>query len=257
MKMKHGDFTALAKQYVNRPGYSEEVLNALIAYTGANQWNGGLVADVGAGTGKLTEMLAELGLQGYAVEPNDAMRGEAIRLNHTTDKFQWMKGFAENTGLKDNAVKWVFMASSFHWTDKKAALNEFHRILDEGGHFTALWNPRDIARSEQHLHIESIIKHYVPDLKRVSSGSNTNMSGVEEDLVQTGQFGRLIFMEAPHTVQMTKERYMNAWRSVNDIQVQAGPERFEQILTEIDRFLGDIETIDVPYKTRAWTVQAL
>lgn len=37
-----------------------------------------MVADVGAGTGKLTENLIELGLHGYAVEPNDAMRGEGI-----------------------------------------------------------------------------------------------------------------------------------------------------------------------------------
>jgi len=255
--MKHGDFTALAKQYVNRPGYSVDVLNALMSHTGADKGGFGLTADVGAGTGKLTEMLAALGLQGYAVEPNNAMREEAIRLNSTLNQFQWRKGFAEETGLEDNAVKWVFMASSFHWTDKKAALNEFYRVLSEGGYFTALWNPRDISRNEQHQHIESIVQHYVPDLKRVSSGLSSNMSGVEEDLVQTGQFGRLIFMEAPHTVQMTKERYMNAWRSVNDIQVQAGADRFERILNEIDRYLGDIETIDVPYKTRAWTVQAL
>lgn len=83
------------------------------------------------------------------------------------------------------------------------------------------------------------------------------MSGVEEALLSTGHFGRLIFMEAPHTVVMTKERYLNAWRSVNDIQVQAGQILFEKIMDEISLCLSQIDEIEVPYKTRAWTVQAI
>lgn len=39
----------------------------------------GKVADIGAGTGKLTENLVSIGLGGFAVEPNDAMRAEASK----------------------------------------------------------------------------------------------------------------------------------------------------------------------------------
>ena len=39
----------------------------------------GKVADIGAGTGKLTENLVSSGLGGFAVEPNDAMRAEASK----------------------------------------------------------------------------------------------------------------------------------------------------------------------------------
>jgi ubiquinone/menaquinone biosynthesis C-methylase UbiE len=253
--MKHGDFTALATHYINRPGYSERVLRALMAHIGAggDSWR---VADVGAGTGKLTEILAELGMEGYAVEPNDAMRSEGVGAGVGGGSFVWSKGFAEDTGLPANSVDWVFMASSFHWTDKPAALKEFHNILKPGGHFTALWNPRDVESNELHQEIEGLIRSYVPELKRVSSGLGSNMSGVDEDLLSSGLFEDLIFMEAPHEVEMTKSRYLNAWRSVNDIQVQAGPERFEKIMSGIESILGSADTIVVPYKTRAWTVRA-
>jgi hypothetical protein len=54
---------------------------------------------------------------------------------------------------------------------------------------------------------------------------------------------------------MSKERYMNAWRSVNDIQAQAGSERFEKILKKIEEKISLLEYLDVPYKMRSWTVK--
>ena len=74
--MKHGDFTELAKFYVDRPGYSSVLLNYLKNDISNALGRDIVVADVGAGTGKLTENLEQIGLTGYAVEPNDAMRQE-------------------------------------------------------------------------------------------------------------------------------------------------------------------------------------
>ena len=59
--MKFGDFSDLAKFYVDRPGYSLDVLNCIQAHI--MQQNGVkelTIADVGAGTGKLTENLVSL-----------------------------------------------------------------------------------------------------------------------------------------------------------------------------------------------------
>ena len=70
--MKHGDFTNLASRYARyRPGYSPFVLDVF-----AGLKRGGLCADVGAGTGICSRLLAERGLHVVAVEPNDAMRGK-------------------------------------------------------------------------------------------------------------------------------------------------------------------------------------
>lgn len=253
--MERGDFTNLAKDYINRTGYSRRVLGTIAAYVGAFK-EGFVVTDVGAGTGKLTEDLCALGFGGFAVEPNDAMRAEAIRLGTTTGRFRWSSGSAESTGLPDRCADWVLMASSFHWTKPERSLSEFHRILRPGGFFTALWNPRDLESNELHKRIEARIHDLVPGMTRVSSGSSKYTQGIEKTLVSTGHFHRLIFMEAPHQESMTKERYLGAWRSVNDVQAQAGPERFARILDAISEEISGMDTVVVPYKTRAWTVQA-
>ncbi len=251
--MEQGDFTRLAKDYIHRTGYSRRVLGALASYLGAHREKF-VVADVGAGTGKLTEVLLDLGLRGFSVEPNDAMREEGMRLHASREAFGWSKGTAEETGLATGSVDWVLMGSSFHWTDAPRALAEFHRILRPGGAFTALWNPRDLERNELQATIDANIQKMVPTLKRVSSGSKVHTEGIDEKLSSTGHFDGVLFMEAPHEQLMDRDRYLGAWRSVNDIQAQAGAETFQRIMTMIEGLVAKMDRIVVPYKTRAWTV---
>ena len=80
---------------------------------------------------------------------------------------------------------------------------------------------------------------------------------VEQKLLSSSLFGNIVFTEAPHTVTMSRERYMGVWRSVNDIRVQAGEKLFAEILDEIEKIIAPYDEIVVPYRSRAWTVQAL
>lgn len=255
--MKHGDFTELAKFYVDRPGYSLEVLKIIRNHIMKEQGKEHiLAADVGAGTGKLTENLEQIGLTGYAVEPNDAMRAEGIRIFKDHDTFQWIKGAAEITNLTDHCVDWILMGSSFHWADAPRAMAEFHRVLKKGGFFTAIWNPRNIEASTLHMDIEKIVYEEVPGMKRVSSGGTVTTEEIYKKMCGTGLFENIVFIEAPYSERMTKERYMNVWKSVNDIRVQAGEEGFQKILRRIEERLGGMDEIEVPYMARSWTVRA-
>lgn len=250
--MKQGDFTQVAKHYHNRPAYNQMLLEKLILCVGGG--NKDLkIAEVGAGTGKMTRMLAEMGLSVTAIEPNDNMRNEGIAYTEGLS-VEWKKGSGEETSLSDGCVDWVMMASSFHWTDPKKSLPEFARILKNDGYFTAIWNPRHIEEGSLFDEIEKEIKLIVPELQRVSSGKQ-NVKKWEEILISTGDFKDCFFMECDYQEVMSKERYLGAWYSVNDIQAQAGEERWNKIIKMIEDKISGMNEIVVPYKIRAWTAK--
>jgi ubiquinone/menaquinone biosynthesis C-methylase UbiE len=252
--MKLGDFTLLARQYIHRTGYSHAVIQELVSKTKFSP-NEVITADIGAGTGKLTENLIELGFKGFAIEPNESMKNEGIRLlSH--HPFLWLTGRAEATGLPDSSVDLVFMGSSFHWTNNDLALKEFHRILKPRGFFIALWNPRDIESDPFYKEIEDWIQSQIPHLCRHSSGHHKYTREIDKILLKGGFFKNVTFIEDSYTIEMSKERYLGIWESVNDIRSQAGEEKFKKILKYISSKLVDKSLLKVPYKTRGWMVQA-
>jgi len=250
--MKHGDFTGLASDYAQfRPGYAPQVASALLGYLGKPRAAVD-AADVGAGTGIWTRMLAAQGLRSLvAVEPNDDMRSQGVATSAASG-ISWRKGTAENTGLAEGAVDLITMASSFHWADFDKALSEFHRSLRAGGVFCALWNPRFIEANPLLVEIEAEIKRLKPDVRRVSSGRSGLTERLTEMLSAQPHFTDVLYLEARHSVQQTPAQYLGAWRSVNDLQVQLGPQLFQQFLETVAARTARLSTIETTYLTRAW-----
>ena len=94
---------------------------------------GGLVVDLAAGTGLLTEQLARRCPRLLAVEPVAEMRRHI-------DCAESVEGTAEALPLDDGAAHAIFVAEAFHWFDQPAALAEAARVLRAGGGLAILWN---------------------------------------------------------------------------------------------------------------------
>lgn len=253
--MKHGDFTGLAGDYAKfRPSYAPQIATAILSYVGRDAASVD-AADIGAGTGIWTRMLAARGLHSVvAVEPNDDMRAQGIETSRLAD-IVWRKGSAEATGLPDGSADLATMASSLHWADFDKACDEFHRILRPGGVFAALWNPRCIEANPLLVEIEAQIARLKPDIQRVSSGRSGITEKLTEMLSAKPQFTEVLYLEARHSLAQTPEQYLGAWRSVNDLQVQLGPDLFRQFLAFTEKRIAGLTAIETTYVTRAWAAR--
>jgi ubiquinone/menaquinone biosynthesis C-methylase UbiE len=255
LAMKHGDFTALAGNYTKfRPGYAPQVAAAILSYNGRDAASID-AADIGAGTGIWTRMLASHGLHSVvAVEPNDAMRAEGMEASRGTG-IVWRKGSAEDAGLPDRSADLVSMASSLHWADFDQACAEFARILRPGGLFVALWNPRLVEANPLLAEIEAHIAQLKPGIRRVSSGRSGITERLTDMLSAKPQFSDVLHLEGRHIARQTPEQYIGAWRSVNDLQVQLGPDLFEKFLDYAENRTAGLAAIETTYVTRAWAAR--
>ena len=131
-----------------RPAYPDEAVAALVDAARrargvhAPGRDGPLrAADIGAGTGKMSELLARRGLLVDAVEPSEAMRAQASSVDGVT----WHEGVAEETGLPNGVYDIVVFAQSWHWMDPERAGLEAARILAPGGALAIVWNQMAVS----------------------------------------------------------------------------------------------------------------
>lgn len=253
--MKAGDFSGLAEDYsASRPDYSNSVLDALLGMLNVPVDSIDF-ADVGAGTGIWTRMVFRKGVRSAtAVEPNEDMRNHGIKDSAETE-IKWQSGNAEETGLVSESVHMLTMASSFHWADFDVATREFHRVLRPNGRFTALWNPRLIEVNPMLVEIEEYLNKLRPNIERVSSGRSGITDNLTEKLCESPFFEDVVYLEGRHVIFMSPDRYLGAWRSVNDLQVQLGAEKFDEFISFIKQRISGLESIEATYLTRAWSAQ--
>ena len=131
--------TAAAAYAEHRPDYPPDAVLWCVAPLGRDI-AGLRVLDLGAGTGKLTALLAELGADVTAVEPDEAMLAE---LRRRVPSVRALAGPAEAIPLPDESVDAVLCGQSLHWFDLSRAVPEIARVLTAGGALGALWNSDD------------------------------------------------------------------------------------------------------------------
>jgi ubiquinone/menaquinone biosynthesis C-methylase UbiE len=118
-------FTGKAHAYANaRPGYPGEAMEYIKTLAPA----GTIFADIGAGTGKFTELLARNGYEIYAVEPNADMREQLSVTLAPYPNTKIVDGTAEATTLPDNSIDVITCAQALHWFDPDVFRVECRRI---------------------------------------------------------------------------------------------------------------------------------
>ena len=159
-------FSSRAEAYAKyRPGYPSGVVEILESECGLTKDS--VVADVGSGTGILTELLLKNGNRVFGIEPNEAMRVFAEETLKDYQRFESFDGSAEATALPDDSVDIVVAAQAFHWFDREKTKQEFGRILKPNGWVVLIWNERRLDTTPFLRAYEDLLLQYGTDYHEV------------------------------------------------------------------------------------------
>ena len=118
-------FTGRAKSYAaSRPSYPASAIDYILSLAPKNA----VFADIGAGTGKLTELIAQREVEVFAVEPNGDMLEQLTKTCEDFPNVKIVSAPAEATTLADNSVDVITVAQALHWFEPADFIAECKRI---------------------------------------------------------------------------------------------------------------------------------
>ena len=159
-------FSSRVENYVRfRPGYPKEIITLLKSECGLNRQS--IIADIGFGTGKLTELFLENGNAVFGIEPNPEMREAGERFLKTFPNFASLATTAEDTDLPDSSTDFITAGQAFHWFDRERCRKEFARILKPAGWIVLVWNDRKTETTPFLVAYENLLKTYATDYSKV------------------------------------------------------------------------------------------
>jgi SAM-dependent methyltransferase len=182
------------------------------------------VADVGAGTGKLTSLLLTRGLSVEAVEPDPRMLAVLARNNPDARLHQ-----TESTSIpvEDGSLDAVLVADAWHWFDAEATTDELRRVLRPGGWLGLVWNVVAAPVEPWEFELAGISdKQYDRDTKGSAAGVKRRLPWFPDDELEFAKFAWAWELTPEHhaahlattsmVIAMTpqeREEHLNASRS--------------------------------------------
>lgn len=161
-------FSSRADNYSKfRPNYPEDI----ISYLESEEvlYKDSIIADIGSGTGILSELFLKNGNSVFGIEPNSDMRNAAELLLKKYQNFHSIDGSAECTNMEENSINIITVGQAFHWFDQVKARKEFMRILKPEGYAVIIWNNRKRSGSKFLEQYEDLLLTYGTDYRKISN----------------------------------------------------------------------------------------
>ena len=186
-------FSSRVDNYVKyRPSYPKAIIPFLAEKCALKPSD--VIADVGSGTGLLTQLFLDNGNRVFGVEPNREMREAGERFLAAYPSFISVNGTAEATTLEAASVNAVVAGQAFHWFDIDKARREFLRILKPAGWVALVWNARRVDSAPFQREYDQLLRTYSEEYLRTNHSDTVTDASI--DVFFNGRIGRARFDNA-------------------------------------------------------------
>jgi ubiquinone/menaquinone biosynthesis C-methylase UbiE len=206
------------------------------------------VADIGAGTGLLTQGLLNAGYRCTAVEPDPAMRAAADAQLGEHPGYRSVDGVAECLPLAPASVDVITAAQAFHWFDVPRARLECQRVLRPGGHVLLVWNERDEG-APIHLALNRVFANYGGALRQAQVDGDVR-EGLSEFFGETPQSWVMPHAQSLSAEQLLALVFSRSYMPARDSLDGQAAER--SVIQLHQDYAGPDRRVRLPYRTEAF-----
>lgn len=201
-------FDAAADIYdLYRPSYPQEIIDEIILTSQVD--NSSSLLEIGAGSGKATELFLPLNCHITCVEPGEDLALMGLIKHNIEGNITYKIGRFEDIDKFDRTYDLVFSAQAFHWIERPLGYDKIEKLLNKDGHLALLWNMYVNTEDAQHIALSKLCREYKVMYFHDQSELESLKSSWVNELIDCGHFHAPMVIEVPWTEEQSLDNYMN------------------------------------------------
>jgi SAM-dependent methyltransferase len=141
-----------------RPSYPQELVTDIISRTKVNSES--KILEIGAGSGKATELFVKRGLNITCIEPGENLATEGRRKFEATGQVKYVVSRFEDWTGESESVDLIFSAQAFHWVPKPLGYQLCYKVLKLDKYVGLFWNFYYSTGESVELELINLFKEY-------------------------------------------------------------------------------------------------
>lgn len=191
-----------------RPSYPKELIAYIEKKTQIK--TGSKLLEIGAGSGKSTELFINKGYYITCIEPGKDLVKMGQEKFMNTDDVSFVTSRFEDWNEPKEAFDVVFSAQAFHWVPKPIGYEKSANSLKAGGYLALFWNMYPIYDNETDKALFNLSNQFQYGLCDflTADGCEKRIQAISDEIINCGFFNKPEVLQFPWEQRYTAEEYI-------------------------------------------------